>query len=288
MKSNFISIAIIVFGFLFISCSNSENPNDYGRLKVQLTDAPFPHDLVAEANVTIFKVDARYKGDVALDMQAMDSTDVLIETDQGNPFVVLMENEVQVNLLELTNGITTTLVDTDVPVGSYDLIRVYVKGINVVLTDGTVFNLDAPSGAQSGIKVFIKPGLIVNGGLSSDLLLDFDVSKSFVQKSGGFNFKPVIKASNLSTAGTLMGTVTAMEQDALEGIEGAQVAVFIADTLNTTTFSDIDGGYMLMGLEAGSYRVEVEKDGYGMQTVDDIQINAANKTTQDFELVLEK
>ncbi|QCW99933.1 DUF4382 domain-containing protein [Aggregatimonas sangjinii] len=288
MKSNFISIAIIVFGFLFISCSNSENPNDYGRLKVQLTDAPFPHDLVAEANVTIFKVDARYKGDVALDMQAMDSTDVLIETDQGNPFVVLMENEVQVNLLELTNGITTTLVDTDVPVGSYDLIRVYVKGINVVLTDGTVFNLDVPSGAQSGIKVFIKPGLIVNGGLSSDLLLDFDVSKSFVQKSGGFNFKPVIKASNLSTAGTLMGTVTAMEQDALEGIEGAQVAVFIADTLNTTTFSDIDGGYMLMGLEAGSYRVEVEKDGYSMQTVDDIQINAANKTTQDFELVLEE
>ncbi len=239
MKSNFFSISIIVFSFLFIGCSNNETASDYGRLKVQLTDAPFPHDLVSEANVTIFKVDARYKGNMDLDTQANDSTDVTVETDKGKPFIVLMENEVQVNLLELTNGVTKTLVDIDVPVGSYDLIRVYVKGINVVLTDGTTFNLDVPSGSQSGIKVFIKPELMVNGGLSSDLLLDFDVSKSFVQKSGGFNFKPVIKASNLSTAGTLMGTITAVEQDTIVGVEGAQVAVFIADTLNTTTFSEL-------------------------------------------------
>jgi len=284
MKLNIYSIAIIAISTLFISCADNNDSSNFGRLSVQLTDAPFPHDLVAEANVTIFKVDARYKGDVELGMQAIDSTDVSVETDSGKPFVVLMENEVDVNLLELTNGVTTTLVDTDVPVGSYDLIRVYVKGINVVLTDGTTYNLDVPSGSQSGIKVFVKPELMVNGGVSSDLLLDFDVSKSFVQKSDGFNFKPVIKASNLSTAGTLMGTITAVEQDTVVGVEGAQVAVFIADTLNTTTFSDVDGGYMLMGLEAGSYQVEVEKEGFIMQTAEEVQINAANKTVQDFEL----
>ena len=115
--------------------------------------------------------------------------------------------------------------------------------------------LDAPSGSQSGIKIFIKPELSVSGGLTSDLLLDFDVSSSFVQKSDGFNFKPVIKASNLSIAGTLLGTITTIEQDTIVGVDGAQVAVFIADTLNTTTFSDVDGGYTLMGLEAGSYTV---------------------------------
>ena len=287
MKSNFFSIAIIVFSFLFTACSNNDS-SDYGRLKVQLTDAPFPHDLVAEANVTIFKVDARYKGDKDLGTQAIDSTDVMVETDKGKPFVVLMENEEKVNLLELTNGITKTLVDTNVPVGSYDLIRVYVKGINVVLVDGTTFNLDVPSGAQTGIKVFIKPDLAVNGGLTSDLLLDFDVSKSFVQKANGFNFKPVIKACNLSTAGTLQGTITTVEQDTIVGVEGAQVAVFIADTLNTTTFSDVDGAYMLMGLEAGSYNVEVEKEGYAIQTAEEVQIRAANKTVQDFELIPEE
>jgi hypothetical protein len=107
---------------------------------------------VAEANVTIFKIDARNKDE---------------ETDDS--FVVLMEQEIKVNLLELTNGITETLVDTEVPVGMYDLVRVYVKGVNVVLTDGTSYNLDVPSGEQTGIKLFIKPGLTVNGRLSADL-----------------------------------------------------------------------------------------------------------------------
>ena len=288
MKFKVFPIVLFALSSLFFSCTDNNVTSDTGRLTVQLTDAPFPHELVAEANVTIFKVDARYKGSMDLDTQSTDSDNIAIETDIAKPFVVLMENEVQVNLLELTNGVTKTLVDTDVPVGSYDLIRVYVKGINVILTDGTTFNLDVPSGSQSGIKVFIKPELSISGGLSSDLLLDFDVSKSFVQKSNGFNFKPVIKASNLSTAGTLLGTITAIEEGTIVAVEGAQVAVFIADTLNTTTFSDVDGGYMVMGLEAGSYTVEVEKDGYIMQTAEEVQLNAANKTVQDFELVLEE
>jgi hypothetical protein len=293
MKFNIFSVVLITFSVLFISCSDiDDTKSDYGRLSVQLTDAPFPHDLVAEANVTIFKVDARYKGDLQLDTQAIDSTDTVLETDQGKPFVVLMEDEIQVNLLELTNGVTKTLVDTDVPVGTYDLIRVYVKGINVLLKNGMTYDLKVPSGSQSGIKIFIKPGLAVSGGLSSDLLLDFDVSKSFVAKGGGqnitgFNFKPVIKASNMSTAGTLKGTITEIKEETAIGVEGAQVAVFVADTLNTTTFSDVDGGYMIMGLDAGSYTVEVEKEGYIMQTAEGVQINSANKTIQDFELILE-
>ena len=293
MKFNIFSIFLVVCSTLLISCSDSnDSASDYGKLSVLLTDAPFPHDLVAEANVTIFKVDARYKGDLELDIQAIDSTDMNIETDKGKPFVVLMENEVQVNLLELTNGVTKTLVDTDVPVGTYDLIRVYVKGINVVLTNGLSYDLKVPSGSQSGIKIFIKPGLAVNGGLSSDLLLDFDVSKSFVAKGGGqnitgFNFKPVIKASNMSTAGTLMGIISEIKEETSVGVEGAQVAVFVADTLNTTTFSDIDGGYMIMGLDAGSYSVEVEKEGYSIQKEEEVKINAANKTVRDFELIME-
>lgn len=293
MKLNLFSVFLIAFSALFISCSDgNESPSDYGKLSVQLTDAPFPHDLVAEANVTIFKVDARYKADLQLDTQTIENTDTTVETIKDKPFVVLMENEVQVNLLDLTNGVTQTLVDTDVPVGTYDLIRVYVKGINIVLANGMTYDLDVPSGSQSGIKIFIKPGLTVKGGLTSDLLLDFDVSKSFVAKGSGqdvngFNFKPVIKASNMSTTGTLMGEITEIKEGDSIGVEGAQVAVIVADTVNTTTFSDSDGGYMIMGLDAVSYTVVVEKEGYIMQSADDVKINIANKTIQDFELTIE-
>ncbi len=293
IKSNILVIAFITFSTLIMSCSDDNDvTSDYGRLSVKLTDAPFPHDLVAEANVTVFKIDARYKGDVNLDEEMIDSTSTSVETDGDNRFIVLMEDEVQVNLLELTNGVTENLANLEVPVGTYDLIRVYVEGVNVVLKDGTIYDLKVPSGSQSGIKVFVKPGITVNGGLTSDLLLDFDVSRSFVAKGGtrnitGFNFKPVIKASNLSTAGTLVGFVTELQEETPVGVEGAQIAVFSADTLNTTTFTDVDGSYMLMGLDAGSYTVEVEKDGYIMQTADNVQIDAANKTVLDFELSIE-
>ena len=293
MKFKLFTIALFVVTVL-VSCTDNDDKNsDYGRLSVNLTDAPFPHDLVAEANVTIFKIDARYKGDMDINSELEDNLDSSMTTEEKSSFVVLMEDEMEVNLLELTNGVTKNLVDLDVPVGIYDLVRVYVKGVNVVLTDGSTFDLKVPSGEQTGIKIFIKPGLVVEGGLSADLLLDFDVSKSFVAKGGGskfenitgFNFKPVIKACNMSTAGTLSGKVTTLQEEVAVGLEGAQVAVFAADTLNTTTFTDADGKYMVMGLMAGSYDVEVELSTYQKESVTDIEIVAGNTTSQDFILV---
>ena len=287
MKTRSLFVLLFTALMLVFSCSDENNTGgDTGKLIVQLTDAPFPHDLVAEANVTIFKIEARYKADI-LDY---DMEGTIMEDEEDSPFIVLMEEEIQVNLLELTNGVTETLLNTDVPVGTYDLIRVYVKGVNVVLEDGTTYDLKVPSGEQTGIKIFIKPGLTVNGGLTADLLLDFDVSKSFVAKGNikaisGFNFKPVIKACNRSTTGTLKGLITESVDDVIVGVEGAQVAIFADDTLITTTFTAVDGGYMVMGLDAGMYRVAVEKEGYEMQTVEGIEITVANKTELDFELI---
>lgn len=255
-----------------------------GRLVVRLTDKPFPHDLVSEANVTVFKVEAR---------RAADTTETEADST-ASPYVVLMEEEMAVNLLDLVNGFTMELADMEVPAGTYDLVRIYVKGVNVVLTDGRTFDLKVPSGEQTGIKVFIRPGLVVTGGLSADLLLDFDVSRSFVPRGhmqgvagiNGFNFKPVIKACNVSTAGTLAGRVSFMEAEAETGLEGAQVTVLAADTVNTTAFSDADGNYAIMGLTAGAYRVLAEAADFFPSDTLDIQIDAANVTRQDF--IMEK
>lgn len=282
MKNFALTMLFLFVALVTFSCSDDESSGDTtGRFVVKLTDAPFPYDLVSEANVTIFKIDARNKS-----MEEDDS-------EAGSPFVVLMEEEVEVNLLDLTNGITETLVNQDFPVGDYDLVRIYVKGVNVVLTDGTTYDLQVPGGAQTGIKVFVSPGITVQGGLTAELLLDFDVSRSFIPLGNfnsvdgitGFNFKPVIKASNESTTGTLGGMVSTSIDDTPTPLEGAQISVFAADTLNTSTFSDATGAYTIMGLTAGTYDIEVELEGYTSQEAEGLQITAANKTTQDFELL---
>jgi len=290
MKIKGLITALITLALIVVSCTNDSETADTGKLIIQLTDAPFPHDLVAEANVTIYKIEARHKGDSMEDM--MDESSMENESNNENegsnsPYITLMEDEIDVNLLELTNGVTETVVNTDVPVGSYDLLRIYVKGVNVVLKDGTTLDLKVPSGFQSGIKVFIKPPLTVQGGLTADLLLDFDVSRSFVRRGNsplGFNFKPVIKASNMSTAGSIAGLVTAIQDSVSVGLEGAQVSLIAADTINTTTFTDASGMYMLMGVEGGAYDVMVELEDYVSQTAEGVNVIPANKTTVDFEL----
>lgn len=282
---------------LAIGCTDQSNQhtNTHGRLSVRLTDAPFPYDLIAEANVTVFKIEARLKSTADQEDENVDASmnaDQAENQESNSPFIVLMEEEIDVNLLDLTNGNTLLMADLEVPVGSIDLVRFYVKGVNVLLTDGRTFDLKVPSGAQTGIKVFIKPELVISGGLSSDLLLDFDVCNSFVPKGNlraehgitGFNFKPVIKASNLSTAGTLSGVVSVLEEEMEVGLEGAQISVMAADTINTTGLTNAEGNYTIMGLTAGSYRVFAEKEGYLASDTVQVQIDAANFTEQNFLL----
>ncbi|MDC6362950.1 MULTISPECIES: DUF4382 domain-containing protein [Flavobacteriaceae] len=291
MRTKIFIYALSFILFAFIGCSDdAENGNTdtMGRLTVQLTDAPFPFDMVAEANVTIFKIDARLK-DGEDDNEEM-------EDESGSSFVTLMEEEISVNLLDLTNGTTETMADLDVPVGTYNLIRVYVKGVNVVLTDERTFDLKVPSGEQTGIKIFIDPALTVAGGLSSDLLLDFDVSRSFVAKGNvnsvdgitGFNFKPVIKASNLSTAGTLSGVVTTMDGESSVAVEDAQISVLDTDEEPVISgATNVDGNYAIMGLNAGIYKVFASMNGFVNTDTVEVEIVAANKTIQDFILEAE-
>ncbi|MCX2719622.1 DUF4382 domain-containing protein [Lentiprolixibacter aurantiacus] len=298
MKTKLTAIFLVLMGIILWNCTDEPGTSENGRMRLQLTDAPFAYDLISEANVTIYKIEARYAGEDDDNMDdGMDSRPSGDDDDDGKSFVTLFEEELDVNLLDLTNGVTETLVDTEVPAGEYDLIRVYVKGVNVVMKDSTVFDLKVPSGEQTGIKVFIDPPLVVAGGLSADLLLDFDVSRSFVARGNirkpgfnGFIFKPVIKVSNLTTAGTLAGNVFTTVTDSTgttttPGLEGAQVALIVADTVNTSTLTDADGNYMVMGLEPGAYNVEVQLEGYETQTAEGVTIVVGNKTIQDFELV---
>jgi hypothetical protein len=228
-----------------------------GTIRVSLADSPYPFDLIRTAELTVDQVSVRYQGD-----------------DAGG-FLVLGDELRTVNLLDLRNGVTTLLVEAEVPAGTIDQLRLRVVDAGVTLTDGREFPLEVPSGETSGLKADADPPIVVAGGLTADLLLDVDVSRSFlavpaaprrVDDVRGFHFKPVVRVANLSESGSISGHV---RSDAATGanpsddvpLAGATVTAMLGGT-DYATATDPDGFYRLMGLPPGTHTVTVFAEGH--------------------------
>lgn len=286
------SLAILIFAIIAITgCNTDENslPEGKGRLNVHLTDAPFPIQLVSSALVTIDKVEIRKSSDADVE-------------DENSSFITIAEGEMEYDLLELTNGITEELASVDLEPGSYDMIRLRVVDSKVTLNNGEVYDLKVPSGSASGLKIKIQPAIMIEAGQTSDVLLDFDVSKSFVAKGNvaagniiGFNFKPVVRGAYLGAAGRIQGSVT----DSLETpLANARVKLLIPENeiepgmeeeemILVSSFTDEMGNFRLIGLHADTYTAVCELPGFKNDTVFDIPVTAGASTTVNFVLEAE-
>jgi uncharacterized repeat protein (TIGR02059 family) len=280
LKQNYMKkVLFLIFAIavLLPGCSKTEKDpginNGPGKLSVKITDDPFDISFVESATVTITKIEIRKTGD-----------------ESGNPFIVLSENPVPVDLLDLRNGVKQELINLDIAAGSYDLVRLYVSEASLKIKDQPdAFRLKIPSGEQTGIKVFIAPALTVVGGLTSELILDFDLSKSFVMRGNmshsagvnGFIFKPCVRAINNSVAGTIEGFVS---DNASEKIENAKVWVEnMKDSIIGTAFTDQTGYYAFI-IGEGTYKMFATKENYDTVSVNGVTVILANKTTQDFTI----
>lgn len=266
---------LLLPAFLFLACNqNKENavePSDSkGALLIRLTDAPFPFDLIEEANVTIMKVEIRQQ-----------------TADTGKAFLTLSEETMSFNLLELQNDVTAVLVQANIPVGRYDLIRLFVSEASILLKDGTLFDLKVPSGAETGIKLFVKPAIEVVEDAMAEILLDFDVSKSFIVKGNpntpagiqGFNFIPVIRAANLSLAGKISGLVMNSRSQLAAG-----ATVWVErDSVISTAFANTVGTYAFLGIPSGRYRVKAVSIAHDTVSVE-VDVAAGGHVIADLQL----
>ena len=83
----------IILGLLIMfskGCQDVEN-DQLGHLVVKITDAPFPIDMISDAMVSITKVEIRVKSE---------------GEDEEYPFITVLEEAMEFNLLELRNGVT--------------------------------------------------------------------------------------------------------------------------------------------------------------------------------------
>lgn len=305
-KRTMVILLFAVIAGVFTSCqqndnmvNNSDNPagdnssntlatSGTGNVSFVITDAPFPSSMVAEANVTIDKVTIHK---VASDSTSTDSTD-------ASGFITVSEETQTFNLLDLRNGITADFAQAELDTGMYDQMRLHVVDANVVLNDAdsTTYNLKIPSGSTSGLKVKITNGLSVTGGSMTTVLLDFDVSKSFIVQGNpkshagikGFIFKPVIRAvvsesseGANNAAGNIAGHVTAGDSI---NIENATVQIFQVDSLITSAITDSTGYYAALGIPTGNYDLKCIADGYDESDINGVAVSANDTTKIDFML----
>ncbi|HNY14504.1 MAG TPA: DUF4382 domain-containing protein [Bacteroidales bacterium] len=271
-KSLFILLSVVLIGFT-TGCNKSSEESGIGTLSVKITDAPFPIDMVEAAEVTITRVELRKAGDGISD---------------GNPFIVLFEDTITFNLLDLRNGIVAELLEAEIPEGTYNLMRLYVEEASLKIRDGETYKVKIPGGQQTGIKIFVRPSFTVTGGLTTELLLDFDLSRSFLMIGNlnsphginGFHFKPVIRAVNNSTAGRITGMVM---DTSLVKLANAQLWLK-QDSVIAETYTDSLGYYAFIGIPAGDYSLFATKADYDTASCEGLRVAAGNRTIKDFML----
>lgn len=255
MRSRYFLVGLIALsGFFASSCATDEEA--ISRVVITMVDSPGDYD---EVNIDI--------QEVRVNMSFSSTDDSWVELDNPTTGVV--------NILELTGGKSITIADAEVPAGRISQIRVILGPNNTLVMGDEVYDLDVPSGSQSGLKLQVQQTL--KGGVTYYLKLDFDAAKSIVKKgnSGKYGLKPVIKVITEATSGAIKGEVLpAAENVAIYALQGE-------DTLGTTYAIANESSYILEGIPEGTYDLSFdpgEDSQLGKELVKDVDVTIGQVT----------
>lgn len=280
--------ALLLLISALISCDiiTNESPSSgKGKVALIVTDAPFPASLVDHVYVTIEKAELRLKDESCKTPEG----EVIPDCSEG--YILVMAEPVEIDLMQLRNGLNRLLSEAEVPVGTYNMIRLYVNKAEIVLDNETSFPLKIPGGSESGLKILLKEPLIVTENGSEEILLDFDLSRSFIAQGNprnrkgitGFIFKPVIRAVNMKKSGALAGKIT----DSMgKPVEEALITLYQNAEVITTALTNQGGIFKIIGIPEGNYSVIISKEGY--KTVEKSEVQIRNKREVIKNVVLQK
>jgi Domain of unknown function (DUF4382) len=244
MKTNlsFLTSALALGALLTLAgCGKDNDKSSDAKLRISLTDAP--GDFRA----------------VRLDVQRIELH--LNDENDPNGWQTLPFTAQSINVLEYVNGRLALLVDTDFDPGTPKEIRLVLGPNNTVTTrDGQTYLLKTPSGQSSGVKLKLQNVNLV-AGQTYQLLLDFDVAKSIVERGNGngngnqnerYLLKPVIRVVAQDLNGIIRGTVSPAA--AAPQVLAIRSSITLPDTFST--MADASGAYQLWSLPAGTYTVK--------------------------------
>lgn len=228
-----------------------------GELALLITDAPFPHDLVASARISIDRVSVER----TLPGGATERT-------------VLMQGETrEFEITSLRNGVVAEVFRVPLATEEYQRLYLNFSSVELTLEDGRVFRSDdgtmlMPEVGPDGCTVPFEVVLHVPPGKLARMLLDVDLTRCFaptggvaVESATSFTFNPMIHGVMQGWMSEVRGIVA---QDGGKAgpqpVDRATVYFLPPGTSNidqayASTASGPDGAYCQLGLPPGPYRV---------------------------------
>jgi len=169
---------------------------EYGFISLSITDAPID-------NATEVRV--QFDG-----IEFMPSS----ESPEQKPILIMFDTPMSIDLLELQGTKSKALLTNEIlPTGVYNWVRLKVTAVNdgvmdsyITLEDGTVHELDMPSGSEIGLT--IVGGLEIIANMPSEKTIDFDLRKSIVMNNpDDFKIQPVVNLVSNDQSGSIEGTI---------------------------------------------------------------------------------
>jgi hypothetical protein len=203
--------------------------------------------------------------------------EIKVHRDHGGGWKTVASPRQTFNLLELVNGVREDLGLATLEAGHYTQMRLIIGNMHdggqnilsqthpfanyVILADGmnAIHELKVPSGQKTGVK--LVNGFDINTNQTTELILDFDASKSVVEagSSGQWHLKPTIKVLYTLTQAIIDGTVT--DNETGNNLQGVMVSAQIYNdndveldekdfvTVQAATTTDANGEYASFRLQ---------------------------------------
>lgn len=202
MTRRTLTLLTVVAALGFGACYNEDSlplgPKPGLRTQILLTDAPFPYDSVARVDLFIESIAAS---------TSVDTTDM----PGAAEWVIVSTPNQSYNLLDLQHGSTAMIGDSTLPVGQYRSLRMIIDTDKSSITSKTGANLPINWNFAAGHpKLYsLIEGVNALSEDSTQIVIDFDVGRSFLPLSGGgFLFLPVMRSVNAAATGAIEGTVS--------------------------------------------------------------------------------
>ncbi len=222
-------LVLLLSAVLLSACSDgsdSSNNTSTGTLDLAIADAPVDN----------------------ADNVVVEFSGVELKPANGEPIIITYDNPRQIDLLQLSGGVSTMLLEGHVlDAGRYDWVRLMVNtqaGVrdSYIMVNGSEYEMDIPGDAQSGLK--LNRGFTITKGGTSALTIDFDLRQSvrMPQMMGGdYMLRPTLRMVDNTNVGMLSGAIDSNVIANQCGIND-KAAVYMFDA-SVSQPDDVDGMY---------------------------------------------